>query len=191
MRGDARESLDASTAPCLVAMSPVISLPVSPADLRDAVPVPQHHDAVADRYDLVELRGDEHDRHPIATELVHQLGDLELGTHVDPARRLIEHQQLRLRRQPAGEDRLLLVAAAKQADLLLGVRRRDVEGLDAFLAASLGRGAAARDLEQPAAPGLQDEDDVLANRELGNDAGGFAVLGTEAQAAGDGVTWGS
>ena len=60
-----------------------------------------------------------------------QLGDdpvdLDLGADVDAARRLVEDQHPRLRRQPLGEHDLLLVAARQRADQLVDAGHPDVE----------------------------------------------------------------
>ena len=53
---------------------------------------------------------------PRAGELAHQPVDLGLGADVDALRRLVEDQHRRLRRQPAGQRHLLLVAAGEVAD---------------------------------------------------------------------------
>ena len=62
-----------------------------------------------------------------------ELLDVGLGPDVDAAGRLVEDEQARARRQPAGEDHLLLVAAAQVLDRLVGRRRGDVEELDVAL----------------------------------------------------------
>ncbi len=50
-----------------------------------------------------------------------------MGADVDAARRLVEDEEARLGREPAGEDRLLLVAAGQEADRLFDVGGADVE----------------------------------------------------------------
>ena len=56
---------------------------------------------------------------PSLRELVDQAVDLGLRADVDPARRLVEDEDLRSGRQPAGQHDLLLVAARQLADLLV------------------------------------------------------------------------
>ena len=90
-------------------------------------PVAQHDDPVAGAQDLLELGRDEHARLAVLGQREDEPLDLGLGADVDAARGLVEDQDLRVRRQPAGEDDLLLVAAAQVADQLVGVRRRDLE----------------------------------------------------------------
>ena len=82
--------------------------------------------------------------------------------------------------QPAGEQHLLLVAAAEVADQLFRVRRPDVERLDVAVDQLVL--LLARDGAQPAAGRLQGQDDVLADRQLGDQALGAAVLRAERDA---------
>ena len=55
---------------------------------------------------------------PCGGELADHVVELGLDADVDAARRLVEDQDLRVGEQPAGEDRLLLVAARELADRL-------------------------------------------------------------------------
>ena len=70
---------------------------------------------------------------PSSAELEDQPLDLGLGADVDAAGRLVEDQDLRVRREPAGQDHLLLVAAAQVPDELLGVGRGDLQQLDVLV----------------------------------------------------------
>src|SRR6185312_8097239 len=62
-----------------------------------------------------------HDDHaePLGREVADHLVDLGLGPDVHALRGLVEHQDLRLRRQPPGEQHLLLVAARQRRHRLL------------------------------------------------------------------------
>ena len=60
---------------------------------------------------------------PSRGQLAHQPVDLGLGADVDALRRLVEDQHARLRRQPAGQRDLLLVAAGEVADRRVERRR--------------------------------------------------------------------
>src|SRR5688572_26615419 len=77
--------------------------------LVDLAAVAHDDHAVTEPEDLLQLGGDEHDRHALAGELGDQLLDLGLGADVDAAGGLVEDQHLRLRDQPPGEQHLLLV----------------------------------------------------------------------------------
>ena len=84
--------------------------------------------------------------------------------------------------EPAGEQHLLLVAAGQVADDGVRVGGADVERLD-VLGDQLVLPPAG-DRPRPAAAGLQREHDVLAHRQVADDALGAAVLGAEGDAAG-------
>ena len=60
---------------------------------------------------------------PSRQSCVHQPIQLGLGADVDAARRIVEQQHLRLRQQPAADDRLLLIAAAEAGDRRVDARR--------------------------------------------------------------------
>src|SRR3954447_15288418 len=75
-----------------------------------------HQDANGHAQHLRQLGGDHQPRRALAGELAQQAVDLGLGAAVDAAGRLVDDQQLRVRRQPLGEHDLLLVAARQRAD---------------------------------------------------------------------------
>src|SRR5581483_5037567 len=58
------------------------------------------------------------------------VADLRLGADIDAARRLVEDEQRRPRRQPLRQHDLLLVAAGKRKDGLARRRRLDAETVD-------------------------------------------------------------
>ena len=76
-------------------------------------------DPVGEAEQLGQLGGDHQDGDAGRGQLVDQPVDLELGADVDAAGRLVQDQDARLARQPAGEHHLLLVAAGELAHLLL------------------------------------------------------------------------
>ena len=111
---------------------------------------------------------------PSARNLAIELFDLRLGPDVDAARGLIKDDQGGPGGQPPGEENLLLVAAGKIPDRGLRAGGLDPQRLDIVVAEFLLLGAGQR---PPCAPlRLQREDEVLAHRQVGQDALGFAVL---------------
>src|SRR5437764_2965951 len=97
------------------------------------LPVTQHYHAMTVANHLLQFRRDEQYRHAFAAQPGDQLLNFRLRPDVDAAGRLVKNQQARSRRQPARQDRFLLIAAAEQLDWLLGVRRRDAERFDVVL----------------------------------------------------------
>src|SRR3954471_18131568 len=85
-------------------------------DLGDVVSVAQYGDAVADARDLIEFGRDEQHGHPVGGQIADQFLDLSLGADIDAAGRLVEDEQRGLSDQPAGQQHLLLVAAAEVLD---------------------------------------------------------------------------
>ncbi len=98
--------------------------------------------------------------------------------HVDAPCRLVEDQELRFGQEPARQQHLLLVAAREKFDGLFGAR-----GADPQLAnKALGNGVLlfTRDWPQPAALGLQGQNDVFTHGGRGNNPVGFAIFRAEA-----------
>ena len=81
------------------------------------MPRVHHGDAIAHAEDLRQLGRDHDDRHAALGKLLHQLVDFRLRSDVDALRRLVENQERRLRRQPARQRHLLLIAARQRSDL--------------------------------------------------------------------------
>ena len=109
-----------------------------------------------------------------------------MGAHIDAPGRLVENEEAGIGRQPAGEDHLLLIAAREELDRLFPIGGADVERLDIPIGQRFL--FAARQRLGPAAPGLERQRDVLAYREIVNDAVLLAVFGAEAEALANGVT---
>ena len=86
-----------------------------------------HEDAVAEREELGQLGGDQEDGAALRGELADHLVELGLDADVDAARRLVEDEDRGIGEQPAGEDRLLLVAARELADRLAHRGEADAE----------------------------------------------------------------
>ena len=134
----------------------VSALTSSPESSRTWLPVAQHDDPVAVGGDLLKLRRDDEKRKPVLAQALDQADDLGMGADVDAAGRLVEDEEARLGGEPAGEQRLLLIAAGEKADGLFRIRRADVEELDEavgdlVLPALRAAGAASR--AAPGAPG--------------------------------------
>src|SRR3954452_561157 len=120
-----------------------------------------------------------HDDHAEAfgREVADDLVDLGLRPHVDALGGLVEHEHLRLRRQPPGEEHLLLVAARQRRDRLLprpGAQLQPAEVL-------IDDRALALLVDDPEARDLVDVSDrgVLADRQLEQQAEVLAVLGQQ------------
>ena len=77
---------------------------------------------------------------PSAESVADQLVDLLLGADIEAARRMIEDQDARVRRQPACEHDLLLVAAAEIAADLARAGGADAKPPDPLLRESLAPG---------------------------------------------------
>src|SRR3954471_4511161 len=147
--------------------------------------LPHHHDAVGKRQDLVELGGNEpHGQTLPVCQLADQRIHLRLGAHVDAARRLVEDEQRRIRRQRPGEQHLLLVAARQRADDCRRARRLDADAVGAGLReARPGRLAEkAEPAETVEHVGGEVEGDVVAVKD-----GGTPLLADEGDAVADGV----
>ena len=83
--------------------------------------------AVGQPDDLGQLGRDDDDGFAFGRQLLDQTVNLRLGSDVDSAGRLVEEEDLRARRDPAGDDRLLLVAAAEQADRPVDLKRTQID----------------------------------------------------------------
>src|SRR3954454_15822270 len=135
---------------------------------QHAVGQPEHLGQVGRHDDHAEAFGRE-----VADDLV----DLGLRPHVDALGGLVEHEHLRLRRQPPGEEHLLLVAARQRRDRLLprpGAQLQPAEVL-------VDDRALALLVDDPEARDLVDVRDrgVLADRQLEQQAEVLAVLGQQ------------
>ena len=105
----------------------------SPSNSATLTAIAQDGDPMARAQHLLELRRDEDARLALLGQVEDEALDLRLGADVDAARRLVEDQHLRVRRQPASQDDLLLVAAAQVPDELIRVGRGDLQELDVLV----------------------------------------------------------
>ena len=92
----------------------------SPVELVDLDRSRRTTIAMARAQDLLELRRDEEAGLAVLGERQDQPLDLGLGADVDAARRLVEDQDLRVRRQPAGEDTFCWLPPLSVPDRLVG-----------------------------------------------------------------------
>lgn len=125
------------------------------------------------------FRGDDDERHALLAQALDEPDDFRMRPDVDAARRLVEDEQFRFGREPARQDGLLLIAAGKQPDRFLAIRRADIECPDVVVREPVL--LRARNRAGPAAPCLKGEHDILAHGQVADDAGGLAVLGAEAE----------
>ena len=93
---------------------------------RGDPPLAHDQDAVGHAQDLRQLGRDDDHRATLGGEAFDQGVDLGLGADIDAARRLVEQEDAGTRRDPAADDRLLLVAAAELADRAVDHQRAKV-----------------------------------------------------------------
>ena len=113
---------------------------------RDDLAVVHDRHAIAQPLRFVHVVRREHDRAARALELVDEIPELPARLRIEPGRRLVEEQQLRIADQRAGEREPLLLAARQRADarapLLLELHEPDdVLGRRAFVDRSCGTAA--------------------------------------------------
>jgi hypothetical protein len=86
--------------------------------------LPAHeHEALNEPFDGAKLVRDVQDRHvELAVEAVQQRGQRLLRLDVDAGRRLVEHEQRRLRRERLGDERTLLLSAREPLQRAIGDR---------------------------------------------------------------------
>src|SRR5437870_9429780 len=73
--------------------------------------VAHHIDAVAQPQDLRQFRRNQQDAAPLLCQLYNELIDFSLGSNVNAARRLIDNQKTAVGKQPARDQRFLLISA--------------------------------------------------------------------------------
>ena len=80
--------------------------------------------AVGEPHDLRQFRGDHDDRSGPRRRVLRSDVDFGFRSDVDAAGRLVEQKDLATRRDPASDDRLLLVAAAEEPDRPIDLKGR-------------------------------------------------------------------
>src|SRR5262245_477460 len=85
---------------------------------------PTMHDQhpVAHSQQFWKIAGNQEHGFATAGQSIDQPVYFRLGTDIDSARRFVEDDDVRFPVEPAGEESLLLIAAAERADLLSGTR---------------------------------------------------------------------
>ena len=158
----ARRSSSGRASPAMISRTS-LTRDVVVGALGDLAAVAQHDDAVAEAQHLLELGGDEHHRHALARRgrrravWIWALAPMSMP-RVGSSRM----SSSRLGDQPARQQHLLLVAAARGCASARRGRRPDVERLDVLRRPA--RPGRLRDRPQPAARGLQREQHVVARR---------------------------
>src|SRR3954447_24983164 len=143
---------------------------------------PLAHDehAVGQPEHLGQIGRHDHHAEPLGRQVADDLVDLGLRPDVDALRGLVEHEHLRLRRQPAGEEHLLLVAAGQRRHRLLPRPRAQLEPAEVLV----DDAALALAVDDPEPRDLVEvrERRVLADRQLEQQPEALAVLGQEPEA---------
>src|ERR1700730_19440975 len=96
-------------------------------DLRSEDAVPEDEYSMAHVRDLLDIRGENHDRGAVVRRLAYQLEQLLFGPGIHALRGFMKQQDLRPRLQPSRQDDLLLIAAAELGHLLRGEHRAHAE----------------------------------------------------------------
>ncbi len=140
---------------------------------------------MAERDDLLDLGGEDDQRHTLAGELAEHAVEGLPGGDVDAAGGIVEEEEARVVGEPAGEQHLLLVAARQRGDRRPRVGRHDRQLLVELLVAREA-GALA---DQPAADVAADGGDgeVVEDRQRREDAGRPPVAGKVGDAVADGL----
>ncbi len=162
---------------------PISSTPVSEVDLggRQGA-LGDHHQAVADLEQLVQLLGDHQDRRAGVAQVEQGPADERGRADVHAPGGLGQHQQLGLLHDLAAHDELLQVAAGKR--LGFGVRRRRTCTSNRWMHSSAKRLAApqADHAAEQHALAVGGEQDVLGEGQARHRAAAQALLGHEAHA---------
>src|SRR5271157_5746505 len=135
---------------------------------RDLCLVFQDGDPAAAADHFFELGGNEHDAHPLPAQVQDKLHDLQLGSDIDAARRLIQYQYDWTGGKPPRQHHFLLVASAELAGPVVRARGHDCQRLDHFIRdlQLLSR----RDELENSILRLQGQDDVFPDSEVREDA---------------------
>ncbi len=146
---------------------------------------PLTHDkhAICDSDDLRQLGGDDDDRFALRCEAFDKAVDLGFRSDVYAARRLVEQQNLAIRRNPTGDDRLLLVSPGEEADRPVDQKRTQID-----VGQDLGRLLAKRAASYETAGGKvlhRGQRDIVHHGALRDDSLPLPFLWREADARGN------
>ena len=133
--------------------------------------------------DVLDFAGDEQDGEAFSAKLGGEGVNFGFRPDVDTSRGFVKDEHFGLRREPAGEHDLLLVASAEAADSRFHVRRGDPQGFDVLLGelALFGEGYWSKD----SSFSLNRQGDILADAEVRDDAVVLSVFGHEAETGAD------
>src|SRR5437867_589566 len=109
---------------------------------RTDSPLMHHENTIAHAQNFGHLRRNHDNRNAICSEPVHEVIDLFLCSHIDPTRRLVKNEDVRLTAQPFAQHDLLLISSAEIYHLLAERRRFDMEVAYEFSGKPLLLGAA-------------------------------------------------
>ncbi|MCC5022809.1 MAG: hypothetical protein J6386_08430 [Candidatus Synoicihabitans palmerolidicus] len=128
-------------------------------------------------HDFLYFGRDKYDGEAVLAEFGDQFLDFLFSAHVDAPSGLVEQEQARRGGKPTGQEHLLLVAAREGADRHFGARGFDAQSFDETVAKGglVGRGERANGT----LAGLQGDDVVVANHQVGQDALDLAILGAK------------
>ena len=148
---------------------------------RDRLPLVHDEDAVAETKQLDRVGGNQEDRRARRGQLPHQPVDLLLGADIDATRRFRQQVDFGRQRQPLGDRDFLLVAAAQPDERLAGRAQPDAQLVDQ----PIHKSPFPLPVEEAGAvePIEAGQGEVLAGRELNDQAIGLAVLGNVGDAA--------
>src|SRR5271170_8475495 len=100
------------------------------SDLGHDATATEYERAMADALHFFEIGREQQNRKALFQGLLHEVIDFRLGADVDADSRLLEHEKTHLRLHPAGENDLLLIAAAQRGDHRLGIPWLDGEAVE-------------------------------------------------------------
>ena len=114
--------------------------------------VSEHHHTCAKAHKLFDFTGQINYRLAGCSEVAQMVIEFGFGAHIDPTRGIIENQNVRVQRECATDQHLLLVAAAERRDLVGALAHADGQTL--HFPVERAQQAIPADDAQPATTGL-------------------------------------